>query len=441
LEERIANNDYSILVNEPMKSQKLREVCEKIVDCEHKTAPTQEAGYPSIRTPNIGRGRLILDEVNRVSEEVYNEWIRRAVPKGGDLILAREAPVGNVAIIPKDLNVCLGQRTVLLRSDRSKVVPEYLVYLLLGDEVQAKFNAYASGATVPHLNVRDIRNLKLPSLPPLPTQRKIAAILSAYDDLIENNSRRIAILEEMAQLLYREWFVHFRFPGHEDVAMVEFDVEDLDINGDFPHLTTVPSGWEIRRLGDLAKRMRRGADPQELPEETPYIGLGHMPKESIALSEWGSASETKSRKYRFKRGEILFGRIRPYFHKVGVAPVDGIGSTDIIVITPKSPESFALILGCVSSKRFVDYATQTSSGTKMPRAKWKILVDYPVLIPPKPILDQYSALIEDIVAQINNLIFRNRTLRQTRDLLLPRLVSGELDVADLPIAMEAVDSQ
>jgi type I restriction enzyme S subunit len=113
--------------------------------------------------------------------------------------------------------------------------------------------------------------------------------------------------------------------------------------------------------------------------------------------------------------------------------VAGVGSTDIIIIVPKAPENLSLVLGCVSSDKFVDYATQTSSGTKMPRAKWKILTDYPGPVPPQSILDQYSVLIEGIVTQITNLILRNQILRRTRDLLLPRLVSGEVDVSDLPI--------
>ena len=109
----------------------LDDVCEFIVDCLHKTAPIQAEGYPSIRTPNVGRGRLILDGVNRVSEAVYQEWTQRAVPVAGDLILAREAPAGNVAIIKDGQVVCLGQRTVHLRPDRKKVDPDFLCYYLL----------------------------------------------------------------------------------------------------------------------------------------------------------------------------------------------------------------------------------------------------------------------------------------------------------------------
>ena len=117
---------------------KLKELCELIVDCEHKTAITQDEGYPSIRTPNVGKGRLLLEGVNRVSEETYLLWTQREAPRPGDLILAREAPIGNVALIPPDLKVCLGQRTVLIRPDRNKINPQYLTYLLLGDEIQGR---------------------------------------------------------------------------------------------------------------------------------------------------------------------------------------------------------------------------------------------------------------------------------------------------------------
>ena len=401
--------------------QTLLNICELIVDCEHKTAPTQETGYPSIRTPNIGRGRLILDGVKRVSEETYQEWSNRAIPQADDLILAREAPVGNVAIIPKNLKICLGQRTVLIRPDKNKVSPMFLVYFLLGDEIQSRLLGHSTGATVSHLNMRDIRNLELPKLPPLPTQRKIAAVLNTYDDLIENNTRRIKILEEMASAIYREWFVEFRFPGHEGVEMVESE------------LGLIPQGWEVGELGDLAESVRRNIKPSDINQETPYFGLEHLPRKSIALSNWDAVDSINSAKLAFKKGEILFGKIRPYFHKVGVAPLDGICSSDAIVIRPKRNECFATTLSCVSSEHFIEYATMTSQGTKMPRADWKVLVKYPVVIPPEQIIQRFSSFVRDVVDKIQNLIFRNKNLRQTRDHLLPKLISGEVDVSELDI--------
>ncbi len=244
----------------------LSDVCEAIIDCEHKTAPTQSEGHPSIRTPNIGRGRLILDGVNRVSDETYKTWTQRMEPQAGDLILAREAPVGNVAIIPRCLKVCLGQRTVLIRPNRRKVLAEYLVYLMLGDEIQGRVQSLSNGATVHHLNMKDIRNLQLPTLPDLEEQRRIASILSAYDDLIENNTRRIAILEEMARRIYEEWFVRFRFPGHESVRMIESE------------LGPVPEGWEAVRMEDVCVRITDGShrSPKSIEVGKPMASVKDM---------------------------------------------------------------------------------------------------------------------------------------------------------------------
>ncbi len=401
----------------------LNEVCELIVDCEHKTALTQEEGHPSIRTPNIGRGYLLLNEVNRVSEETYRRWTARAVPQYGDLIMAREAPVGNVAMVPRGIQPCLGQRTLLIRPMWSKVNPRYLAYLLVGDEIQNKIHAMTNGVTVPHLNMKDVRSLPLPPLPSLPNQRKIATILSAYDDLIENNLRRIKILVEMAQNLYREWFVKFRFPGHQHARFTDSS------------LGRIPEGWEVGMLGKLAHQIRDGVNPDSVHPETPYFGLEHLPRKSISLADWGLASEVRSTKLLFKKGDILFGKIRPYFHKVGVAPLSGVCSSDTIVIRPRAADWFGLVLGCTSSVEFVEYATATSQGTKMPRANWDVLVKYQIPMPPSPILGQFNEFMSEIVSQLHNFSFRNRTLRRTRDLLLPRLISGEVDVSELDIAV------
>jgi type I restriction enzyme S subunit len=314
----------------------------------------------------------------------------------------------------------------------SVIKPSFLYYYLGQPKVITWIYNQAIGATMPNLNTSIIQSIPI-TYPPLTVQQKILTILSAYDDLIENNTRRIAILEQMAQLLYREWFVHLRFPGHESVRMVDVSSHPSNTNSDLGP-TAIPEGWKLAKLGDIADEIRRGVQPQEIDSKTPYIGLAHMPKKSIALSEWGTAEETKSTKLIFKQGEILFGKIRPYFHKVGVAPINGVCSTDAIVIVPKATEHYALTLACVSSEAFVEYATLTSQGTKMPRANWDVLVEYPIPVPPEPVLSRFNILVENIVAQIQNMIFRNINLRRTRDLLLPRLICGELDVSALDVA-------
>lgn len=215
---------------------KLVDICEFIVDCPHSTAKDEGCGYPLIRTPNIGKGRLILEGVHRVCESVYNKRNARAIPQEDDLIFAREAPAGNVAIIQKGQDVCLGQRTVLLRPNQKIVVPNYLVYYLLAPKQQYGLLGTANGATVAHVNIPTIKNLEI-QLPTAETQQRIASILSAYDSLIENNQKQIKLLEEAAQRLYKEWFVDLRFPGYENTKIVD----------------GVPEGWIYRSISEFGE--------------------------------------------------------------------------------------------------------------------------------------------------------------------------------------------
>jgi type I restriction enzyme S subunit len=303
---------------------------------------------------------------------------------------------------------------------KPKIIDDrFLEYLIAVKDI----SGLVTGAAQPKLSQANLKIMNL-RVPDFDTQTAILNILSAYDDLIENNTRRIKILEDMAQMLYREWFVNFRFPGHGKVRMVESE------------LGPIPAGWMPKRLGDLCHETRRGVDPGEIDPATPYIGLEHLPRKSIALGEWGRAGDVGSTKLRFKRGEILFGKIRPYFHKVGVAPVDGVASSDAIVIVPNDPVYFGPVLCCVSSEDFVRHATQTSQGTKMPRANWDVLTKYPLPLPDAALLEQFNGIIQRTVEMLQNLVFRNRNLRITRDFLLPKLISGEVPVEAAAEAME-----
>ena len=181
------------------ESKPVEEICELIADCPHTTAQDEGVGYPLVRTPNIGKGRLIYDKMHRVSEKVYNLRNKRAVPRERDLILAREAPAGNIAVIQKEEKVCLGQRTVLLRPRLAVIDSEYMAYRILSEKVQRAILDYSSGSTVAHLNVREIRKLKLP-IPPLVLQREFAAFVAKVDKLAFAVRKSL----ESAEKLYRQ---------------------------------------------------------------------------------------------------------------------------------------------------------------------------------------------------------------------------------------------
>ncbi|HHW14409.1 MAG TPA: restriction endonuclease subunit S, partial [Firmicutes bacterium] len=193
----------------------------------------------------------------------------------------------------------------------------------------------------------------------------------------------------------------------------------------------IPEGWKIGTLGDVAMHPRRGIRPSEIEPSTPYVALEHMPKGCIALADWGIADKLESNKFHFKRGEILFGKLRPYFHKVGVAPVEGVCSTDIVVVTPRTPKWFGFVLGHVSSTALVEYTSAGSTGTKMPRTSWCEMARYAVVMPAESVAEAFTKEIRPVVDRIIASIHECRALAALRDALLPKLVGGEIRVGDV----------
>ncbi len=298
--------------------------------------------------------------------------------------------------------------------DQNACDSDFIFYALSEPETMRAIAMMAHGAaSQANVSPSQVKSVEIP-IPPLAEQQRIAGILSAYDELMENSQRRIRILETMARALYREWFVHFRFPGHEAVPRVASP------------LGPIPQGWEVKKLGDIAEDMRRNVPKGELEEPKPYVGLEHIPRRSLALDAWETATELGSNKLAFKKGELLFGKIRPYFHKVSVAPFDGLCSADTIVIRSRRSEHYALVVAYVSSDAFVAEASATANGAQMPRANWHVLEKFPVVVPAAKVADQFSALFAGIIAQQQALVLQIQNLRRTRDLLLPRLLSGQV---------------
>ena len=382
-----------------------------------KASEYTEEGTPVINVRNIGMGSIKPDKLEYISDSTRDR-LSSHVLRLGDIVFGRKGAVErHVFIRPEQHGWFQGSDCLRLRLSSPKVEPLFASYFFQTTEHQSwMMNQCSHGATMSSLNQEILERIEIPN-PPIEVQRRIAAILSAYDELIENNQRRIRILEDMARSLYREWFVHFRYPGHESVPLV-----------DSP-LGQIPQGWEVRKLGDIAEDMRRNIPKGQLDEPQPYVGLEHIPRRSLALDSWETASELGSNKLAFKKGEILFGKIRPYFHKVSIAPFDGLCSADTIVIRARQSEHYSIVVGCVSSDEFVAHATATSNGSKMPRANWSVLEEYPVAIPTLAVARQFSAVVEPAIQQMQTLIFQTTNLRRTRDLLLPRLLSGQVALA------------
>ena len=273
-------------------------------------------------------------------------------------------------------------------------------------------------AAVPGHNRNDLHGLSVRVTRDIEEQDGIASVLAPYDDLIENNRRRIRLLEQAARMLYEEWFVRLRFPGHEGMTVTD----------------GVPEGWETKPLSALCNEVRESVDPKTLPPDTAYIGLEHMPRRSITLNEWASSVGVESTKLAFRHGDVLFGKIRPYFHKVGFTLTDGIASSDAIVIRPADPDDYEYLLLLFSSDGFVSIASKTvREGSKMPRADWRFLSESDVLVPEPPVLNAFRRVIRPVLDQLRNLALNSRRLATARDLLLPRLMNGETSIASVTV--------
>lgn len=392
----------------------LRELAIGFFDGPHATPPESTEGPIFLRLDNItAEGRLDLSDLRLINPQDFPRWTRRVTPSPGDVVFSYEATLHRYAIIPEGFHGCLGRRLAIVRPNPQKVLSRYLHYYFLTERWRRDATpAMITGATVDRLSLLRIRELPI-YLPSVGVQQRIVAVLSAYDDLVENNRRRCVLLEEAARHLCREWFIRLRFPG-------------------FEHSKTdgrVPRGWRSGTFGDLCDEVRETVAPEAMRADTPYIGLEHMPRRSISLSEWGYAEDVISSKHRYREGEIIFGKIRPYFHKVGIAFTDGVASSDAIVIRPREAKLLPLVLMTASSDPFVAATSQTMrEGSKMPRADWKQMLAYPVPLPPDGLLQSFNDFINPILAQLKTLSLMNRRLKAARDLLLPRLMSGEVTV-------------
>jgi type I restriction enzyme S subunit len=322
---------------------------------------------------------------------------------------------------------------VLIRPKSDVVDFRFLCHWLNSPIMASHIHGYRDGTVAERLNLPTIRALPV-LVPPLPEQRAIALILGTLDDKLALNRRMNETLEAMARALFQSWFVDFdpvraRAEGR-DPGLPQPLANLFPDSFETSELGEIPRGWKVGTIGDVAEHPRRGVHPDAIDDSTPYIALEHMPARCIALSEWGTADGLESNKFEFKRGEILFGKLRPYFHKVGVAPVDGVCSTDIVVVKPRAEHWFGFVLGHVSSEAFVEYTNAGSTGTKMPRTSWGEMARYPGVLPPDPIAQVFTAKIRPSVARILAAIYESRILAALRDTLLPKLISGELRVKD-----------
>jgi len=364
-----------------------------------------EQGTPVVMPKNIVDGKISIGDIARIGEDDTRRLSQHKL-RAGDIVYGRRGDIGRRGLITKEEDGWICGTGCLRISLGCKVLdPTFLYYYLGHPEVIAWVANQAIGATLPNLNTSIIRDIQV-RYPPLPTQHKIASILSAYDDLIENNTRRIAILEEMAQSIYQEWFVRFRYPGHEKNGMVE------------SVLGMIPEGWSVEKLGSVLT-LQRGFDlptTQREPGNIPvYASTGPV----------GTHDQAK-----VKGPGILTGRSGSLGTVTYVEEDFWPLNTTLWVknfysVTPLY--TFYLL-------RSIDLAV-LNSGVAVPTLDRNSVHKLLIILPPYNLIKQFDSYVSTIFDLKIKLGKKNANLRRTRDLLLPRLISGEIDVEALDIAV------
>lgn len=400
-----------------MSNPTLADLCTLIVDSEHRTAPKDPEGqHALVRTTDLGNARVDFARAQRVNAETYAKWTRRGEPRTGDLILAREAPVGGVARVPEGVHPVLGQRTVLLRPGNA-VDSRFLMYRLAAGDLQARMNEMATGSTVPHLNMSDIRAFEIPDLPALPDQEYRAAMLATFDELIAINERRIELLEDLARSLYREWFVRLRFPGHNS------------------RIDGLPDGWQRRPASHVIT-----VNPRMRSDQTtfPKVTMGDV-DERFAIV-FPSEVVARASGSRFQRDDVLFARITPCLEngKTALAKflepgVMGVGSTEFIVLRGVTVGP-AFTYCAARSDAVRQHAIKSMSGASGRQRVASNAFDALELVEPSTdVAAAFERCVGPLLDQGFALASQNRALARTRDLLLPRLVTGRLDISDVDL--------
>ena len=343
-------------------------------------------------------GRLDFSEIRHVSDNEFPRWTKRVTPQKDDVVFTYEATLHRYAIIPEGFHGCLGRRMALMRPDTTKVFPQFLHYYCLSSAWRKEAEASViSGATVDRIPLTKVPGFHV-DFPEINIQKRIATILSAYDDLIENNRRRIALLEEAARLLYREWFVHFRFPGHEHVKIVD----------------GVPEGWRFIKVQDAVKRH----PPGKLYAQKNALNEGKVP-----ILDQGQS------------GLIGFHNEEPSF----------LASTDDPVIVFANHTCyqrlihypFSAIQNVLPFKPgaevpdeiyWLHHATEGLIKLNAYKGHWPEFSAKEFIVPSDDLAMEFSNIVRPQHLQIYKLNEQNIHLAMARDLLLPRLMDGRLEV-------------
>ncbi|MFI2131884.1 restriction endonuclease subunit S [Lysinibacillus fusiformis] len=291
--------------------------------------------------------------------------------------------------------------------------------------LQKDINSMDSGSAIPSTSREDFYSL-VSTFPPIEIQTAIVNFIESFEKKIENNLAIIKNLEELSQVLFKTWFVDFEFPNEQGLPYRSSGGELVG-----SELGNIPKEWEIAELTELVENVKEAIKPGEYTRNNPYIPIDMLPMKKLSFYEFKNGAEAKSSLIRFKRNDILFGNMRVYFHRVCLAPYYGTTRTTTFVLRPKNRNSLYFMLLLLSQNETIAFANSHSKGTTIPYAVWENgLEKYKLVFPQEKTLDEFNKIVEENFNLIRVLMAENEKLKSLLNILLPKLLSGEIEIPD-----------
>lgn len=362
----------------------------------------------------------ITDLPNKRFSEFVTDIKESYIAREDDIIYTR---TGQVGLVYTEVEGCVHNNCFKIIVDYNKINKDFIFYYLNNSIVRQYSNSIASGSVQKDLTHSSFKTLPI-AIPPYKEQVKIGGLLRRLDEKIDTNKKINKKLEELAKGLYKQWFVDFEFPNNNGKPYESCGGEMVE-----SELGMIPKGWKTAKLEDIIGNIKQSAKPGEHLRNRKYLPIDVLPMRSITVTDYKSYKEAKSSLILFDKYDILLGAMRVYFHRVNLAPFQGVTRTTTFVLRPKVKYDLLFSLFLLNQDETISYANQSSKGSTIPYAVWDGgLCKMPIVLPPENLRHKFNEKLFPFINQMITQSEENRKLKKIRDTLLPKLMSGELRV-------------
>lgn len=391
-----------------------------VIDCLHNTPKYSKTGFPIVRVEDVKNAFLNNNECLRVNESICDYQNKKYIPKKGDIIITRVGSYGMVAYLNTNDKICLGQNVAIISP---KKYGKFLYYYLQSPYIQKFIHGNSGGSSYKSLSLEMIK--KLPVNIDNINPNKVGDMLFTLDEKIDNNKKIIKTISEMLTRTYEEWFLKFEFPIGNNKTFKSSGGKMV-----FNEILNkgIPFDWDIEQLSDIVKKVNNSISKKDVGNKF-YTPIDCIDGHNISYTRIAPSSDANSSLISYNKKNIIFGSMRCYFHRVAIAPFDGITRTTAFVFEPINKDNLPYIYQTINLDSTVKYAVSTSKGTQQPYAVWEnVLENYYIVKPPQKYKDEFSKAFEKSIDEVLILTNENRNLENLKQKLIFHLMNGQVKI-------------